>query len=481
MTIQGVSISWPALLPIIILAAGGLLVMLVDLVSRAAPRALLYGIGIVASLAALASMLPLYGRAIVTLNGAFAADRFSWTVDALLLITLAITFLLSSLRRADDGGSPGAYAALLIFCTIGGMVMAGANNLIIIFLGIEQLSLALYVLAGCGYPRPASQEASLKYVLLGSLASGFLIYGSALLYGSAGSVALAALAKPAAILTPLFVVGFALFIVGIAFKLALSPFHTWTPDVYEGSPLAVTAYMSVAVKLAGFAVLARVLYVVFGHDSVALVPLWLLAIFSMLVGNLGALRQRNLKRLLAFSSIAQAGYIVAALAGVQPGGLGAMLFYLVAYAFTNLGAFAVIALLGDGDEAYADLDAYRGLFFRRPWPAAALALFVFSLAGIPATAGFYGKILLLQQSLQAGPWGLALAVALVLGTLLSFYAYGKIVWMMYAYVEGEAPQAPGNSLASWVAIAAGAVGTLLLGILPQVFYATQPFLSAALK
>jgi len=481
MTIQSVSIAWPALLPIVILAAGGLLVMLVDLVSRNASRAVLYGIGIVSCIAAFASMLPLYGQSITTLNGAYAADRYSWTIDALLLMTLAITFLLSSLRRADDGGSPGSYAALLIFCTIGGMVMAGANNLIIIFLGIEQLSLALYVLAGTGYPRPASQEASLKYVLLGSLASGFLIYGSALLYGSAGSVALSALAKPAAALAPLFVAGFALFIVGIAFKLALSPFHTWTPDVYEGSPLAVTAYMSVAVKVATFAVLARVVYVVFGHDSAALAPIWVLAVFSMLVGNLGALRQRNLKRLLAFSSIAQAGYIVVALAGVQPSGLSAMLFYLVAYAFTNLGAFAVIALLGDGDEAYADLDAFRGLFFRRPWPAAAMALFVFSLAGIPATAGFYGKILLLQQALSAGVWGITLAVALVVGTLISFYAYGKIVWMMYAYVEGEAPQAPGNSLASWIAIGAGAVGTLLFGILPQVFYATQPFLSAAAK
>ncbi len=481
MTVPNVSISWPALMPIVILAGGGLLVMLVDLMSRAASRTVLYAIGILSALAALGSLLPLYGRSISTLNGAFAADKYSWTFDALLVLTLVITLLLSSLRRADDGGSPGAYAALLIFCTIGGIVMAGATNLILIFLGIEQLSLALYVLAGTGYPRAASQEAALKYVLLGSLASGFLIYGSALLYGSAGSVSLAALAAPAAALKPLFVAGFALFIVGISFKLALSPFHTWTPDVYEGSPLAVTAFMSVAVKVATFAVLARVVYTVFGHDSTALIPLWALAIFSMLVGNLGAVRQRNLKRLLAFSSIAQAGYIVVALAGVNSLGLSTMLFYLVAYAFTNLGAFAVIALLGDGDEAYADLDAYRGLFFRRPWAAAAMALFMFSLAGIPATAGFYGKILLLQQAFSGGAWGIAMAITLVVGTLISFYAYGKIVWTMYAYVEGEAPQTTGNAWASWVAIAASAIGTLVLGILPQVFYASQPFLSAAAK
>lgn len=481
MTIQGVSISWPVLAPIVALTTGGLLIMLVDLLSRAASRTVLYAIGVLSCFATFATMLPLYGQTLTTLNGAFASDRFSWTFDAVLLLTLAITFLLSSLPRAEDGGSSGSYAALLIFCTIGGMVLAGANNLIIIFLGIEQLSLALYVLAGTGFPREASQEAALKYMLLGSLASGFLIFGSALLYGAAGSVSLAALGSAAANLTGLFVAGFALFLVGIAFKLALAPFHTWVPDVYQGSPLAVTGFMAVAVKAAAFAVLARIVYVVFGHDSIALIPLWVLAILSMLVGNLGAIRQRNLKRLLGFSSIAQAGYVAVALSGVGPGGLGAMLFYLVAYAFTTLGAFAVMALLGDGSEAYADLGAYRGLHFSRPWPAAAMALFFFSLAGIPATAGFYGKILLLQQAIIGGGWGIALAITLVLGTLVSFYVYGKVVWDMYAYVEGEEAQVTGNALAPWIAVAAGAIGTVVFGILPQAFNASQPFLSVATK
>jgi NADH-quinone oxidoreductase subunit N len=481
MTIQGVTISWPVLAPIAALTAGGLLIMLVDLVSRSASRAVLYTIGVISCAAAAWMLLPLYGSSIVTMGGAFASDRFSWTFDAILILTLAITFLLSSLKRSEDGGSAGSYAALLIFCTIGGMVMAGANNLIIIFLGIEQLSLALYVLAGTGFPREASQEAALKYVLLGSLASGFLIFGSALLYGSAGSMSLVALSTAAAEPSGLFVAGFALFLVGIAFKLALAPFHTWVPDVYEGSPLAITGFMAVAVKAAGFAVLARIVYVVIGHPSVALIPLWSLAIFSMLVGNLGAIRQGNLKRLLGYSSIAQAGYIVVALAGVGPNGLGTMLFYLVAYAFTNLGAFAVMALLGDGSDTYAQLDAYRGLHFRRPWPAAAMALFFFSLAGIPATAGFYGKILLLQQAFSGGPWGLAMALALVFGTLVSFYVYGKVVWNMYSYSESDAAQPTGNALAPWIAVAAGAAGTLVFGILPQVFYASQPFLAMAAK
>jgi NADH-quinone oxidoreductase subunit N len=420
--------------------------------------------------AAFATLLPLHAVTSTTFGGAFANDKFSWGFDALLIFTLAVTLAISALKRADDGGSPAAYAALLIFCTVGGMVLAGATNLIAIFLGIEQLSLALYLLAGTGFPRPASQEASLKYVLLGSFASGFLIYGSALLYGATGSIFLRDMPAAAAAPSPMFLVGLGLFFVGLAFKLALSPFHIWTPDVYEGSPLAVTGYMAVAVKVAVFAVLARFVYTVFGHDSVALTPLWMLAIASMIVGNVGAIRQRNLKRLLGFSSIAQAGYVVVALVGVKAHGLSILLFYLSAYAFMNLGAFAIVALVGDGDEAYADLDAYRGLFFSRPWIAALMALFFMSLAGIPATAGFMGKFFLLAQAVTAGPWGVALAVTLVAGTLVSFYVYFKVIWEMAVRVEGEAPAVTGNSWVGWAAAAVGAAGTILLGVLPQIFY-----------
>ncbi|MBV8365102.1 MAG: NADH-quinone oxidoreductase subunit N [Candidatus Eremiobacteraeota bacterium] len=455
--------------PISVLVITGLVVLLVDLVGRAVPRVVLYGIGVAGCAGAFIALAPLYGRSATTVNGAFATDRFSWGFSAVLIFTLAVTLLLSSLRNADDGNSPASYAALLIFCTIGGLIMAGATTLIGIFLGIEELSLALYVLAGTGYPRPASEEAALKYVLLGSLASGFLIYGSALLYGSAGSVSLSALSAAASSLPLLFVIGFGLLLVGLAFKLALSPFHLWTPDVYEGSPIAITAYMTVAVKAATFAVLARFVYTVFGHDSVALVPLWLLAIFSMLVGSFGALRQRNLKRLLAYSSIAQAGFMVVALSGVGEYGLSSLLFYLVAYALMNLGAFAVIAMLGDGDEAYADIDAYRALFYRRPWVAVALTLFLFSLAGIPGTAGFYGKVLLLEQGFAGGPWGIALALALIAGSIVSIYVYFQVVWAMFVPQEGEQPVTAGNSWLTWVPVAVGVAGVVALGVIPQVF------------
>ena len=464
------AIDFNAVAPLAALVATGLLILLVDLLSKQASRRMLYAIGLAGCVVSFARIVLSFGHPTVTLGGAFASDRFSWTIDALIVIALAASLLLSLLRNADDGGSPGSYAALLVFCAVGGQIMASAANLIVIFLGIEQLSLALYILAGTAPRRAASQEAALKYVLLGSLASGFLIYGSALLYGASGGLALSAIAHAAAAPSPLFMTGFALFIVGLGFKLALAPFHVWTPDVYEGSPIAITAFMAVAVKAATFAVLARFVYAVFGHDSSALAPLWLIAILSMIVGNVGALRQTNLKRLLAYSSIAQAGYIVLALAGVTGSGLATMLFYLAGYAFMNLGAFAVIALVGDGDESAAEIDAYRGLFWRRPWVAAWMTVFMFSLAGIPATAGFIGKVLLLGRGVAGGGWGVAMAVTLVIGTIVSFYVYFKVVWTMFSPAPDGTTVLRGNGAAPWIAVSAGVAGVVLMGVLPQLFY-----------
>jgi len=463
-------IDFGTLAPLSVLVATGLLILLVDLVSRRATRTVLYSIGIAGCVVSFATLVPQFGHPATSFAGAFATDRFSWAFDAIVLIALAASLLLSLVRDAEDGASPAAYSSLLVFCALGGMIMAGAANLIIIFLGIEQLSLALYILAGTGLGRPASQEAALKYVLLGSLASGFLIYGSALLYGASGSVSLAVIAHAAAAPSMLFITGFTLFVVGVGFKLALAPFHVWTPDVYEGSPIAITAFMAVAVKAATFSVLARFVYVVFGQDVPALAPLWAIAILSMIVGNVGAIAQTNLKRLLAYSSIAQAGYIVLALAGVTGSGLATMVFYLAAYAFMNLGAFAVIALVGDGSESVADIDSYRGMFWRRPWVAACMTVFMFSLAGIPATAGFVGKVLLLGQAIAAGLWGIAMAVVLVAGTLVSFYVYFKVVWAMFTPLDESATTPAGNSLVPWIAVAAGVAGVILMGILPQLFY-----------
>jgi NADH-quinone oxidoreductase subunit N len=463
------------LAPVVLLVAAGLVILLVDLLARSASRAVLYGIGIAGCIASFIALAAQFGHPATTLEGAFASDRFSWAFDAVILFALAVALLLSMLKNADDGASPGSYSALLLFCAVGGMILAGATNLIVIFLGIEQLSLSLYILAGTGIGRPASQESALKYVLLGSFASGFLIYGSALLYGASGSVLLSDVAKAAAAPTLLFWFGFALFIVGIGFKLSLAPFHVWTPDVYEGSPLPITAFMSVAVKAAAFSALARVIYTVFAAGSPALVLIWVLAILSMIVGNVGALRQTNLKRLLAYSSIAQAGYMAVALSGVTDSGLAALVFYLIAYAFMNLGAFALIALVGEGRESAARLEEYRGMFWRRPWVASLLTLCMFSLAGIPATAGFIGKVLLIGQGVSTGAWGVAMAIVLVTGTLVSFYVYLKVVVTMFERTAA-AQQPARTSPAVWVAVAAGCVGVIVLGVAPQLFYDSASYL-----
>jgi NADH-quinone oxidoreductase subunit N len=332
-----------------------------------------------------------------------------------------------------------------------------------VFLGLELLSLSLYCLCALA-PRGTAREAALKYLILSSTASGFMLYGMALLFGATGSVQLAALADGHG---PLFAVGAGLFLVGIGFKLSLVPFHEWTPDVYEGAPLPVTAFMSVVTKAGTIAVLARFSYAALGSAVSAglLWPLWIVAALSMIAGNVAALAQNDMKRLLAYSGIAQVGYIVAALAGTTVSGLRYAIFYLAAYTFMNLGAFAVVALLSRDHEEGSRLSSFAGLGYRRPWLAAAMTLFLLSLAGLPPTAGFTAKILLLASTVGAGfAW---LAVLLVIGTAISVYVYLKIVFAMYARSTGApAPRAGAAQVLPWLTVAACTVATIVLCFYP---------------
>jgi NADH-quinone oxidoreductase subunit N len=288
----------------------------------------------------------------------------------------------------------------------------------------------------CGLAdRPTARESALKYLILSSVASGFMLYGMALLFGASGSVALAALANPALAANPLLILGAGLFFVGIAFKLSLVPFHTWSPDVYEGAPLPVTAFMSVATKAAVLAVFARFIYAALPAQSVAplLAPIWVLAAISMIAGNVGMLAQHDLKRLIAYSGIAQIGYILAALAGETPLGMRYAIFYLIAYTLMNLGAFAVAALLSSDREEGSRLANYAGLGRRRPVAAALMTVFLLAMAGLPPTAGFLGKVLILSTAVSSGYWWLA--AALIVGTAISLYAYAKIIRAMYRHDE----------------------------------------------
>ena len=458
--------DYAALLPAFVVACIPLVVLFVDLffrrggTARRAVAVTLAILGLVAAGVVLAQQY--FTPAHVAFGGAFVQSGFSIVFGEIVLIATVATLLLSLGVGRDD--QVAGTTALVLWSASGAMLMAGANNLMIVFLGLELLSLGLYCLCAMS-ARPSARESALKYLILSSMASGFLLYGSALLFGATGSVQFDALA--AAAVSPLYALGAGLFLVGIAFKLSLVPFHVWTPDVYEGAPLPVTAFMSVVTKAGALAVFARFAYAVLPADRAAalLLPVWIVAALSMLAGNLGALAQTDMKRLLAYSSIAQVGYIVAAFAGQTSNGLRYAVFYLAAYTFMNLGAFAVVELMSRDGDAVVGIPRFAGLAYRRPWLAAAMTFFLIGLAGLPPTAGFTGKILILAATAGAGyAW---LGGVLILGTAISVYVYFKIVRAMFARADEAHVRDERSSLAlPWVAVAVCAVATFVLGIVP---------------
>jgi len=332
------------------------------------------------------------------------------------------------------------------------------------------MSIAIYVLAGYVKRRIQCNESALKYFLLGAFASGFLLYGIALLYGASGSTHLTVIASSTKIAgNPMAMVGLGLILVGFGFKIASFPFHMWTPDVYDGAPVAVTGFMAVGVKAAAFAALIRVVLDVFGQmQNAAYGLIFAMAVLTMTYGNFAALTQRNIKRMLAYSSIAHTGYLLVGVAAIvmRKGVAGAegILYYLLAYTFMNIGAFGVVAYLAKKDETAFDLEGYNGLAKRNPLLAAAMGVFMFSLAGIPPLAGFFGKFYVFSAAVKADL--IALAVIGVLNSALSVYYYIRVVWYMYFRdpEEGALPVPAENSNA--LALAIAAVFTFLLGLLP---------------
>ena len=452
-------------MPATIVALAALVALFFDLLVPAATRRLLAvlvgAIGLIGAGIVLEQQY-FAGTATVAFGGAFISGGFSIVFSEVIVIaTLAtLAFGLGIGRDDQVAGS----TALVLWSAAGAMLMTGASNLMMIFLGLELLSLGLYCLCAMS-PRPAARESALKYLILSSMASGFLLYGMALLFGATGSVALSAIAtaQPSILLW----LGAGLFLVGIAFKLSLVPFHIWTPDVYEGAPLAVTAFMSVVTKAGTLAVLARFAYAALPPQTATgiLIPLWTIAAISMIVGNLAALSQTDMKRLLAYSGIAQVGYIVTAFAGQTPSGLRYAIFYLVAYTFMNLGAFAVVALMSRDADAVVGVGRFAGLAYRRPWLAGAMTFLLLGLAGLPPTAGFTGKVLILASAVGAGyAW---LAGVLILGTAISAYVYLKIVRAMFARVDERhvRDERAVNGL-PWVTVAICVAAVFVLGLYP---------------
>jgi NADH-quinone oxidoreductase subunit N len=465
MTGQGA--GFPVLMPVVAAAAWAILVLVAEMFS--APRRYrgvgwlsIVGLAHVAFATASSATRGVFGSAI-------ALDGLTVFVVVLAAALTAVCVLaaMDYLDFTEIAG--GEYYPLLLFAFLGIVVMAAATDLIVLFLGLETMSMAVYVLAGIWKRDPRSNEAALKYFVMGAFASGFMLYGIALLYGATGSTVLANIASAIGGSSPsgLALLGMALLTVGLAFKVSAVPFHLWTPDVYEGAPISVTAFMSTAVKAAGFAASVRILSVAFVASAGPLeLVLSALAVVTMTVGNFVALRQTSLKRMLAYSSIAHTGYLLVGLAAGTTGAAAAILFYLAAYGAMNVAAFAVlmsVARRGEHVEAIGDL---AGLATYRPLLAAAMTIAMLSLTGIPPLGGFTAKLYLFTAALDAGKTGLVL-VALGNSVVSAAYYLGVVKTMYFDPPPAGAPVTSAVQPYLGVAVAIAIVTTLLLGVSPS--------------
>lgn len=474
-TVATPPVAWSTLLPVLILLGGAVLLMVIGaLLPRRPSWPWHSAFTVVVALGAIASCIPLWFRArddgaMTSVRGAVRVDGVTVFLSIVILAGVVLASLLSSgyLKRERLDG-PEAYVLLLLSAS-GGLIMAGANDLLVLFLGLEILSIAVYVLAGIHVRRARSGEAALKYFVLGAFSSAFLLYGIALVYGATGSTNLDEIRRflAANILTNdlLLVTGLAFLLVGLGFKVAAAPFHAWTPDVYEGSPSPVVAYMASGVKAAGFAGMIRVFTFTFPSYAADWRPLvYALAVLTLLVGAVVAVSQTNVKRMLAYSSINHAGFI---LLGIQAGtirGTSAVLFYLATYSATVAGSFGVATVVGrTGDNAHS-LDDYKGLSRRSPFLAFSFLVFLLAQAGVPFTSGFLAKFYVLGAAVSAHSYWLALVA--MLSSVISAFVYLRIVLAMYG--EDPAEGAPSYRIPAGAraAIAISVILTLGLGIIP---------------
>jgi NADH-quinone oxidoreductase subunit N len=457
-------------LPEIILTIGGTLLMLLDPILRKRTSAIFGHLTLLTLLIALGGCLCANANGGLAFGGMLNVDGFA-TFFRILVIVVGILTVFPSYRfLARQDAETGEYHALLLFAIAGQCLMAASNDLIMVFIGLEISSIASYVLADYLRDDKLASEAALKYFLLGSFATGFFLYGVALVYGATGSVNLTVVRE--SILhgnsEPVFLaVAAALMFVGLAFKVSAAPFQVWTPDVYQGAPTPVSAFLSAGPKAATFAVFLRIFVTAFEPIGGRWQPLvWVVALASMCVGNFAALWQTNIKRMLAYSSVAHAGYVLVALAAQNDTGIAAAMFYLAAYAFMNLGAFACVAYLSGKNEKYQSIDDFKGLSRTQPMAAAMFTIFLASLIGVPLTGGFFGKFYIFKAALESHMiW---LAVLGLLNSAVAAYYYLRILVMMYMHDPAEATQSAERlGFSTRVALVLPALGTLVLGIFPS--------------
>ena len=462
------NVNLTAVLPEMVVAVAGIIAMLYD--SFAPRQRYVTGaislIGLAISAFFLFSLWTDVAVPPTAWNGMISNDNLRLSFSLVALFVTAMTILISSVWSDREDVPVGEYHSMLMFATVGMLFMASGNDLVIIFLGLETLSIATYVMAGLRKSDLKSNEAAMKYFILGSFSTGFLLYGMALTYGATGTTNITEIA--AKISNPnfpaLLLVGGAMMLIGFGFKAAVVPFHVWTPDVYEGAPSPITGFMAGGPKAAAFASFVRVFVLGFpliaaSEASILLHETWItaltvVAILTMTVGNLGAILQNNVKRMLAYSSIAHAGYALVGFIGAgvarteqaRDAAIAAVAFYMLTYAVTNLGAFAIVTLLGQKNDRRSDFEDYNGIGFRSPVLAFALSLFMLSLIGLPLTAGFMGKVMVFRPALEAGnPLLVILVVVAVVNSAISAYYYLRLIVVMFfreRTTEWRAPHIP---------------------------------------
>ncbi len=458
-------------LPEIILTVVATLLMVLEPLIGSPPRRFFGHLSIAALVAGIAASVNVSHYPGVAFGGMLVMDGFA-VFFRVLVLGVGILVVLASYRYLRrEGAGAGEYHALLLYSIVGQCLMAAGNELIVIFIGLEISSIASYVLAGYLRDDKRANEAALKYFLLGSFATAFFLYGVAIVYGVTGTTNLMAIrgAVLGGAASPAFLaVAAALMFVGLGFKVAGAPFHSWAPDVYQGAPSPVTAFLSTGPKAAAFAIFLRIFLTPFQPIGRGWEPLvWMCALASMTVGNFAALLQTNVKRMLGYSSVAHAGYVLVALAARSNTGTAAAMFYLAAYALMNIGAFAVVLHLAGKGERYQEIADFKGLAAKQPFVAAMFSIFLFSLIGVPMTAGFFGKFYVFKAALESNlVW---LTVLGMINSAVAAFYYLRLLVMMYMHKPGEAAalaEEPAAGLKGALALAAA--GTLLLGVFPSL-------------
>ena len=465
-----IEINWQLLMPELVIALTLLIVLVFDLFDSIS-KAVLGWVTIVGAGIALWVSIQMHqaGTVGTQFNDMFKVDNFSLFFNIVFLVSTILVALISMSYLGKDDRKQGPYYLLILLATLGMMLMAAGNELIIVFLGLELMSLSLYVLASYFRDNPASSEAGMKYLLLGAFASAFFLYGIALIYGGAGTTSVPAIAEAitAANKSPLLLAGMFLLIVGFGFKVAIVPFHQWAPDVYEGAPTTIAAFISAGPKAAGFAAFLRIFMEALPNLQVE----WsgvviVLAMLTMTVGNVIAIAQTNIKRMLAYSSIAHAGYVLIGLAAANNDGISSAMLYLLVYCVMNIGAFGAVILAKTDDGESLMISDYAGLGLRKPLLAMFMTIMLLSLAGFPPTAGFVGKFYIFKSAVQAGHIWLVIVGAI--NTAISAFYYLRVVVTMYMREPEEElsfASYPGTLV---VGLVLAAIGVLLIGILPSL-------------